>query len=120
MATKKIDLGRYLNSTSLLNMFSPLQSDDSTKFLNVFKTSSVNKDIYYNEFMFEYYTITYDDWLDNISNKFYDTPYLWWVVAMFNDMTNPFEDLVEGSTIKILRYQYVGIILDDVMKIGLV
>ncbi len=39
--------------------------------------------------------------LDLISNKFYRTPTLWWVIGMYNGITNPVFEVSIGRKLKI-------------------
>lgn len=45
--------------------------------------------------------------LDNVSYMFYGTPELFWVIMLTNDIVNPF-DVPEGTTLRILPYEYVS------------
>lgn len=118
MSTRRINLNRTLDNTSFLNIFPALEDEDRTQFLNVFRSYVVSNDIKNQDMLFQYYQVELNDWLDLISNKFYQTPYLWWVVAIFNDILNPFEDLEEGMILKVLRYDYVYLIFDDIVRIS--
>lgn len=37
--------------------------------------------------------------LDLVSDYFYNTPDLWWLIAIANDIINPFEDMFIGQTL---------------------
>lgn len=52
---------------------------------------------------FTFYNIEahYENRLDLISNKFYQTPDLWWVISQYNGFINPLFEVVTGKTIKI-------------------
>jgi|SRR5581483_2149796 len=39
--------------------------------------------------------------LDIISNNFYQTPNLWWVIAVANNIVNPFSDVYVGKPLRI-------------------
>lgn len=39
--------------------------------------------------------------LDLISNDFYGTPHLWWVIALVNDIIDPLVSVPEGTKIRI-------------------
>lgn len=61
---------------------------------------------------FELYTIQKNDTLYSISRKAYDTYSLWWVIAVANNIDDPFElDQLLGEEIKILKRPVVGQIL---------
>ncbi len=120
MAVKKIDdFERDLPVSSNLRLYNVLEDTEfKEKFLNIFRSySSVAENVYNDESIFEYYTVQEDDWLDNISAKFYRTPFLWWVVAIFNEIVNPFEYLEEGRVIRVLKYNTLYTIFDDINEI---
>ena len=99
-------------------MYPALQtSHDREVFLNIFRSYSVNSDLYNNESLFDYYTVQDDDWMDNISTIHYNTPYLWWIVGVFNGITNPYEELKEGSVLRVLKYSSLYVIFDDITEI---
>lgn len=43
-----------------------------------------------------------DRW-DTISQKFYQTPFLWWIIANYNNVKDPFKELIPGNTIRIIK-----------------
>lgn len=97
-----------LNTSSRLNAYNVLQVSDTNQFfLNHFRNFTIP------DFMKNdngYFTVYYADdseWWDNISDRFYDTPYYWYVLCEFNDIINPYEELVAGQLIKILRGSYM-------------
>ena len=119
MSIKKLtDFDRDLPISSNLRLYPVVQDTyDKTIFLNVFRSYSVAEEVYNNESIFDYYTVQDDDWLDNISNFHYRTPFLWWVVALFNGITNPYEELEEGKVLRILKYSQIYTIFDDITEI---
>jgi hypothetical protein len=56
---------------------------------------------------YDSYEVGEEEWWDNISYYHYETPGFWWVVALMNNIQNPFEELEPGSNIKILRGEYL-------------
>ncbi len=90
---------------------------DRTIFLDIFRSYVISSDAVNNESLFDYYVVQDDDWFDNISFKHYNTPYLWWVVALFNNINNPYESLEEGQVLKILKYNNLYKIFDDFSEI---
>jgi len=111
--------GRRLNNISQLRLMNILQDrEDSIKFMNIFRSYSINTSIESKTVFYDMYSVDNDDWWDTISYKFYDTPLLWWIVAIMNNVVNPFEELVEGTEIKILRKEYLYNILSDIENIA--
>lgn len=47
------------------------------------------------------YTVDSSDRIDNLSNRFYSTPILWWIIAIANDFELLPNDMVPGNTIRI-------------------
>lgn len=103
-----------LKQTSLLKAFNVLKDEDGvTEYLNIFKSLKLNVDEETTMAYFETYETENDDWWDNISSNVYGTPYLWWVVALFNDVINPFEGLDEGQNLKILKPVFIFSLFKD-------
>ena len=113
-----LNFERDIPISSSLRLYPVVQDTyDKEIFLNVFRSYQVSPDKFNDESLFEYYIIQTDDWLDNISSIHYNTPYLWWLVALFNGITNPYEELVEGDVLKILSYSNIYTIFDDITEI---
>lgn len=104
--------------TSRLRMFNILESPDGDKEMNIFRSYTLHDDVKNNDNYFIMVLIEEEDWLDNIAAKYYDSPYLWWVVALANDMNNPFEDLKVGQKLKILKPEFLYILFTDVERIS--
>ena len=114
MAVEKVDetfyeaTGTRLLNTSQLKLFNILRDTvDDEKFLNIFRAYSINSSILADTTFYTTYQVGHDEWWDNISYALYGTPRLWWVLALMNDVVNPFEELVEGTNIKVLRAEYL-------------
>lgn len=118
MAIKKVDEFRNLPVTSLLRVFTVVEDDDKERFVNVFRSYTISGGVKENSFMFEFYQVESDEFLDDISARFYGTPSLWWIIADFNDIPNPFEALEAGLTLKVLRGDYLYTVFDDLQEIG--
>lgn len=89
---------------SRLNVYNILfETSDNTYFLNLFRNFTIIDTIKENNIFFDIYIAEENDWWDNISYKYYDTERLWWLVCEMNNIVNPFEELVEGQQIKILK-----------------
>lgn len=124
MSTKKIDktfyeeVGRRLKNTSQLKLFNILEDDDGDKFMNIFRSFSLNNSVLSDASAFDTYEVSNDDWWENISYKYYGTVNLWWVIALFNEVVNPFEELEVGTNISILREDYLYVLLTDIEEIS--
>ena len=62
----------------------------------------------------EIYITESDDWY-TLSNKYYDTTYLWWVILVVNKIDNPLEPYV--GKLKILDGRVVSEILNQMSTV---
>lgn len=84
---------------------------DRTKFYNKVTTDDIEElDFLYNslsdfitEYSIGYYRVQSSDLLDPaiISYKCYGDVGFWWIILLYNNIENPFTDLVEGMVLKI-------------------
>lgn len=59
------------------------------------------------------HVISKGDTLDSLSLKFYNTPTLFWIIADFNDIVDPYQELLEGKLVKIpsisnIKFKFEG------------
>ena len=107
------------NTFSFLRLFNTLlDSDRETKFLNIFRSYVINEDTLSDISFFETYEVSNGSQWDNVSYDLYQTPFLWWVIALLNNVTNPFEELNEGDQLTVLRDDYVYQLTSDIEKIA--
>jgi len=66
--------------------------------------------------LFSKYTFSYNDQWSLLSQKFYDTTDLWWVICKFNNISNPFILPSVGTVIKIPTRDLVDTILEAIGK----
>jgi hypothetical protein len=124
MELKKIDktyyeeTGRRLANVSQLKLFSMLQDIDFNKFLNIWRNFTISEKSISSILHHDTYEVQNDDWWDNISFKYYGTPNLWWLVALMNNVINPFEELEVGSHIKILKNKYLYQLLKEIRGVS--
>ena len=110
--------GSRLQNTSQLKLFSILNDlQNNEYFLGIFNSYSINNDLT-EKLYYDLYEVGEDEWWDDISYKYYGTPYLWWAIAMVNGVVNPFEELNQGTSIFILRTQYLYQFLKEVRNVG--
>lgn len=91
-----IQLSKY----NLANIFSIVNLNQNSYF-NLSKTLTIKnsqdtKSIYY-----QVYQVSDSDTWTGISYKFYKTVQLWWLICKFNDIKQPFQQLVPGLFLKI-------------------
>lgn len=88
------ETGKTIKNTSFLQMFDVLKDNsNNTKMLNIWKSYKIlhSEDLLC---YFELYVVKENDWFENISYEKYETTDYWWVIAMFNQIENPFETLI--------------------------
>lgn len=111
--------GDQIANTSYMRLFNILlDTDRSTYFMNIFKSVIINEEAQTDILLYDTYEVADGEYWDNISYNVYGTPFLWWAVALMNDVTNPFEELEVGSNIKILRIENLQILFDDMDRIS--
>ena len=110
--------GNRLSNSSFLRLFNILEDENYNKFMNVFRSYVLNEDMTRNTVFFYTYDVEADDWWDNISNKYYGTPYLWWTICLMNNIANPFEDLIEGMQLKIIKSDYIYYLIKEIKNIS--
>ena len=108
--------GKRLGNFSLLNQF-PILLENNEYFFNIFNNYSIDDNIKENENYISYYDVTPTDFWENIADTYYNNKYLWWLVAMVNDIVNPFEELNSGDTIKLLDGRFLTDIVKDLKSL---
>ncbi len=111
-------MGYRLNNTSLIHQFDILEDDEGNFLLNIWKNYLVSEDVKNNEDFISYYDVPENSWFDQISYEAYENENLWWIVAMANDVVNPFEELTPGETIKILDDSLLYQIIKEIKNIS--
>jgi len=107
------------NTFSFLRLFNVLLDNDrETKFLNIFRSYLSNDSIFSDISFFETYEVSNGEYWDNVSYNLYGTSYLWWVIALLNNISNPFEELEDGQLLNVLREDYVYQLTSDLEKIA--
>jgi hypothetical protein len=86
--------------------------------MNIFRSFIVNDSIFNNARYYNLHEVDSSDWLDGIAYQYYENDGLWWLVAMTNNIVNPFEELEEGNFLRILKPQYIYNILKEIQYIG--
>jgi hypothetical protein len=111
--------GTEKNKFSFLRLFNTLLDEDrETKFLNIFRSYIINESSLRDISFYDSYEVSNGEYWDNVSFNLYGTPYLWWVIALLNNIANPFEELKDGDDLKVLRDDYVFQLTSDLEKIA--
>lgn len=96
-------------------------------FFNIYTDVSTNKNFYNllvsvniapsnNEKVQTSYIVTESDTWISISYKFYNTIDLWWLVCVYNQIQNPTKLPAAGTTINLLKSEYVSTVLSILNK----
>ena len=111
-----------LSALSFANIFSV---NDEPKLGATYKTYNINRTVNFldldnsstlnNALFIPYKVLANDNWTI-ISFKFYQTIELWWLIAKVNNIANPTEDPIVGTTIKILTSDVVNQILSVIRE----
>ena len=110
--------GRRMGNISQLKLFNILRDHDSTSFMNIWRTFSLNDSVTTDVTFYDSYEVGDDSWWDNISYEIYGTPHLWWIIALMNEVVNPFEELIEGTNINYLREEYLYVLFKDIERLS--
>lgn len=111
--------GNQISNTSYMRLYNILlDTDRETNFMNIFKSVTINEDAQTDILAYDTYEVSEGEFWDNISYQVYGTPFLWWVIALMNDVSNPFEELEAGINIKILKTQNLPILFSDMDRIS--
>ena len=73
--------------------------------INIFPANDDNVEI-------SYRTMPQDTWV-SISYKHYNTIDLWWLICVYNGITNPVLMPDPGFLLRILKKEYVGLVLNQ-------
>jgi hypothetical protein len=95
-------LNVYRDNDSNYNFYNLLRS------INVFPSNNEEAEMQY--------TIAYSDTWASISYKNYNTLDLWWLVCAYNNIIDPTKIPAPGTTLKILKSQYVGQVIAALIK----
>lgn len=111
--------GQYKNTYSFLRLFNILLDDDrETQFMNIFRSYILNDEVFTETQFYDTYEVSNGEFWDNISWNLYQTPYLWWIIAILNNTVNPFEEIEDGTLLKVLRSDFIYSLTKDLEKIA--
>lgn len=99
--------GQDLSNVSQLKLFNILQDENGEKLQNIWRSYSLNEEVTEETIFYNTYEMQDDEWWENIAYTFYETPNLWWVLCIMNNVQNPFEEINPGDETKILRANYL-------------
>lgn len=109
--------GNRLNNFSQLQKFNILREDNEYLF-NIFRNYTISDSVKNNIDYVTMHYVDHNDWWENISYSYYENENLWWIVAMTNDVVNPFEELEEGEQIKVIDERWLYYIVKEVKALS--
>lgn len=112
---KKINIPELSSSIySYENYFNIYETENGYRFFNVLKNLTVfpaeNSQVEE-----EYIAKSQDTWY-SISYNFYGTMHLWWLICLYNQINNPTVPISKDKNLKILKPEYVGLVLSELRK----
>lgn len=109
------EINMTVASSSQLSMFNVLNEIESNiKLLNIWRSYTIRDNVKDSIVYFDTYIVESTDWWENISAKIYGTVNYWWTIALVNNVTNPFEELIVGKKIRYLKPKYLYQLLKEV------
>lgn len=114
MKQNQIDELPKLDFENLENIFNVYQNENGMYFYNLLQTVVFPQNLPLN--LFDFYTIQYGDTWPYISYKTLNTPNLWWLILLANNIRNPLTPLVNATTIKIPTIAVVREVLSQLRK----
>jgi hypothetical protein len=106
---------RLLDKYNFANLFNVVECGENSYF-NISKTIRFDNIDSIPETLYKTYEILEGDTWTNISFKFYKTIKLWWLLCKFNDVINPFVELIPGKFIKVPNESVVEMLLNTLSE----
>lgn len=103
-----------LDFENMENIFDVYRDQDGMYFYNLLQTIVFPTDLPLN--LFISYTIKYGDTWPFISHKTLNSPNLWWIILLANNIQDPTKTLVNGDIIKIPIMSVVKEVLAQIQK----
>jgi len=111
--------GQRLGTSSRLNIYNIFRITETNQyFLNIFRSVEIIDSIKNDNRYFDVVKALEDDWWDNISYQHYGTSYYWYLLCELNDVINPYEELVPGQIVKVLKKDYLYEVFKDMKDIS--
>ncbi len=111
--------GQKLSNSSFLKLHKILKDfEENEHYINIFRSYILDESIFNNKRFYNTHVINESDWWDTISYQHYQTDAFWWIIAMTNNVVNPFEELEEGNELKILKMDFLYRVLNEIQTVG--
>jgi hypothetical protein len=115
--------GKYQNDVDILpdlqlyryeNIFKVhVKGDENFHFYNILKKIKLPEDL--NEEVFEFVKYSSALPLTTLSYRIYGTTYLWWLIMIVNNITNPLK-IESGTKIRFIKKPFLKIILQSIKE----
>lgn len=92
------------------------ETKDKQYFLNLIKNINVEPPTIFNPEMEILHHVTPSDNPYYISHQYYNTIDLWWFICSYNKIQNPLSPIEPGTTLRILKIDYVKEIVVRMLK----
>lgn len=104
-----------INNKSIINTLGTIVYNKQ-EIINIFNRVKLDEKTLSNIKYYDEYIIQEGDRWDIISNNFYGTPQLYWLILSYNKIKDPFTSLIIGNTIRLIKPSYIPYILLDLRK----
>lgn len=102
-----------ISHNNFANLFNVVNKGKSNYF-NISKSINFSNIEFFDKSLYTEYLVQETDCWTNISYKNYGTIELWWLIAKFNNIKNPFTELVPGTYLKIPGDEIKEAVLDTI------
>lgn len=115
MQTENLENPNKISSYRFENFFKVYEDKQNKNlFYNILKNIKIEKT---NDDQYEDEYITKpNDTYPNISYKYYNTIDLWWLICEYNGVKNPVKKIETGTKLKILKSEYVYIVIRELLN----
>ena len=103
-----------LGTENFENIFNVYQDDNGLYYYNLLQTVEFPQNL--PKGLFVPYITVYGDTWPYISFKAFETPNLWWLILLANDIHNPLLQVAPGTEIKIPVIEVVRQVLAEIQK----
>jgi hypothetical protein len=112
---KKVDIPELKSSMyKYENYFNVYEQEDGKRFFNILRNLSIFPAT--NSQVEEEYIVRSQDTWYSIAYHYYGSVNLWWIVCLYNQVINPLAPLNPDTNLKLLKTEYVGLVLSELQK----
>jgi hypothetical protein len=90
-----------LSPFDFANIFNVYTDENGLNYYNLYNSIFISDDI--DPSLYDQYTIAASDNWYKLAKKYYNDIRLYWIILVANNIINPFDESIEGTTIKILK-----------------